>query len=175
EMDPMAQEMMKDMTMTMAIQDKKSRIEMDMGSMMSMVTVFSSEEKKSVVLMDMMGQKIAQVSEGEDFDEQIATQQDLKVTKTSESKKIAGYTCYKALIENPDGDGEFEIWFTEDIKVGDVDNPYIYAGIEGFPLEMVVSQQGMYMRMKALSVSTQRMPDSDFSTEIPAGYVIKDN
>ncbi len=175
EMEPMAKEMLKDMTMTMAIQDQKTRVDMDMGSMMSMVTVYSSEEKKSVVLMDMMGQKIAQIVEGQEFEQQIDQQQDLKVTKTSESKKIAGYTCYKALVENPEGDGEFEIWFTKDIHVGGVSNPYMYAGIEGFPLEMVVSQQGMNMRMQALSVSTQKMPASDFSTEVPEGYVIRDN
>ncbi len=172
ETDPMAAAMMKDMTMTLAFQDKAARVEMHM-SMMDMVVVADDATKKGVALMDMMGMKMATVMGEEEF-ASAETESTPDVRETGKTKKIAGYTCHQAFVKSDDSNDEVEIWYTKDIVVDNKSSDYSYQGIEGFPLEMLVDQDGMKMRMTASDVSTKKMSKDMFSTEVPDGYTIQD-
>lgn len=171
EMDDMAKSMMQDMTMTLAFDGTKSRIDMDM-SMMKMSTRINMDQKKGVVLMEMMGMKTATLSDPESFDEQNAPEFDVR--ETGKTKTIAGYKCSQAFIQDKDTGIEQEIWYTPKIKIDAAGTEYMYEGLEGFPLEMIVDEDGMKMRMTATSVSDKSLGSDYFSTEIPEGYTLQD-
>lgn len=170
--DPMTRSMMEGMTLTLAFQDRAARVEMHM-SMMDMVVIADDEAKQGVALMDMMGMKMATPMGEEEFADAGQDQGDTKVRETGKTKKIAGHKCYQAFVSDAEG-SEVEIWYTKDIIVDNRSSDYTYEGIDGFPLEMVVDQDGVKMRMTASDVDTDKMPKSFFSTEVPDGYTIQD-
>ena len=172
EADAMTMAMLKDMTMVMSFQDQKARIEMDMG-MVQVRSVMDQASGKMLILTDAMGTKSAQLTNiNEEEKAQAAQDQEVNIRKTGKTKEIAGYTCYQTFV-SPEDQEEIEMWCTPEIKVGNTANQYIYKGMDGFPLEMLVDQQGMKMRMVASSVDTDKMDDSFFSLEVPEGYQLQ--
>lgn len=168
DVDPMAAMMMKGAEMTMAFKGEKGRFGMDM-SMMKTTAIVDGEAKKGVVLMDMMGQKMAMVMGESDFEEE--DQSDMKIRETGKTKKIAGYTCKQVIASDSEGN-EFEIWYTPEIKVDATNSGYDYKGIEGFPLEMEALQDGMLVKLQATDVDKSKISDSMFDTSVPDGYTI---
>ena len=171
DMDPMAQQMMKGMVMSMAFQDKASRIEMNM-SMGSTVVIVDDAKKEGVVLMDMMGMKMATEMGPEDFEQNEDVDANYDVEITGKTKKIAGHQCKQAIVKAEGGD--LEVWFTEDIEVEGTAPGYSYSKINGFPLQMETQQDGVHMRMTANKVSMDKMDDSMFDTSVPQGYQMMD-
>jgi len=172
---PQAQEMMKDMVMTLAFNENASRMDMDMA-MVQVSAISDGQEERTVVLNSMMGQKTAQVIEGDDFEEaqaQSGSPEDYEVRETGETKTIAGYLCRQAFISGPQIEEEVELWYTKKIVPATNLTQYDYQGIDGFPLEMVVNQQGMKMRMTASRVDTDPKPDGYFDAVVPEGYTIQ--
>jgi len=169
EIEPMVAAMMAGTTMELSFKGSKSRMVMDMGMLSKTVAVTDGEAKKGVVLMDMMGRKMAIPMTEEDFQPD-ADAPEPKIRKTGKTKKIAGYNCKQAFIEAEEGQ-EFEIWYSEDIRV-EAESEYNYSGLNGFPLQMDVNQEGMMMKMTAKEVSKGKLSKDLFSTEIPDGYDI---
>lgn len=177
DVDPTAAAMMEDMTMVLAFQGDKARVEMGM-QMMDMRMVYDQEKKYAVTLMNMMGQGTAQIYEGEAFDNMQAENeapQPPKVRETGKTKTIAGYTCRQAFLTQPGDTEESEIWYAPDILVDNNSTEYNIANLPGFPLEMTMKQQGMMMQMNAVEVSTEVPAEDYFSLDIPEGYVIQDD
>lgn len=125
-----------------------------------------------------------------------------EVEYTDETKKIAGYTCRKAIVRSPSGPGGqggqrgngsvSEVWYTSDFKLAPgMALPGIGGGmgrgmmggfggmmngldqIEGFPMEYTMERSnGMKMHM----VVTKVQLDADIADkefEIPKGYDVK--
>ncbi len=176
DVDAMAAAMMEDMTMTLYFQGRAARVEMNM-TMMQMAMIYNDDEKTALILMDMMGQKIASISEGDDFEamqEQNGNDQTPEIRETGKTKTIAGYKCYQAFVSQPGQEGETEIWYTKDIVVQNESSNYTYQGLAGFPLQMTVNQNGINMDMIAREVSKSRLDSDLFDVEIPEGYVIQE-
>jgi len=172
--DPMTMSMLKDMSMVMAFQDQKARIEMDMG-MIQMRSITDQESGKMLILTDAMGNKSAQLTDIEEDERvQAARDQEVDVRETGKTKDIAGYKCFQVFVSPAGQEEEMEMWYTPDIQVANTANQYIYKGVDGFPLEMMVDQQGIKMRMVASSVETDKMDPALFSMEVPKGYVLQD-
>ncbi len=122
-----------------------------------------------------------------------------EVEFTNETKKIAGYSCKKAIIKSGGGGGGqggqrgqtsvTEVWYTPDFKLaGGVSLPGIGGGpgrgmmqggmngldqIEGFPMEVTMERSnGMKMHMLVSKVQLDAdISDKEF--EIPKGFDVK--
>ena len=171
--DPQMQAMMPKETVAY-FKKNKSRMEMNMMMGMRNVTISDGDTKSAVTLMDMMGQKYAITNDGKSVSpEQKKMMEDTKVEVTKETKKIAGYTCTKAIITVPAGGKlkeatSMEIWFTKDLSL----NKEFVAGpmgkIEGSALEFSIKQNGIDMKFSARDVLKQPVSDDLFL--IPAEY-----
>ncbi|MFN4123833.1 MAG: DUF4412 domain-containing protein [Flavobacteriales bacterium] len=152
---------------TMFIKGDMVRVEANSGMGIKNVTITNVKDKKSTVLMDMLGQKIALTAENDEEEEN--PYKDAKVTVTDDTKTIAGYRCRKAIIEPKDSkDGKLELYFTKDLGSNARNASGPFKQIEGAVLEYSIKQQGMDMKFTASTVSKENVPDSKF--KIPDGY-----
>lgn len=141
------------------------KIAIQQNTMFGTQTVVSNNAThEGFVLMDMMGQKIAMKVDNTPEDEETPLP---AVTKTTETKKVAGYTCTKYLVKMEGMDTE--VWATADLK-GKVDSKSHLDGVDGFPLEYVTTTDEMKMLLTATSVTKKAIESSVF--EIPEGYMI---
>lgn len=113
-----------------------------------------------------------------------------EIEYTNETKKIAGYTCKKAILKSKNQRGEMNstiVWYTPDFKMAD---GFSFGGstgrgmmsmagvngldqIEGFPMEYQMERNnGMKMHMIVTKVQLDAVID-DKVFEIPKGYDIK--
>jgi GLPGLI family protein len=148
----------------------KSRMEMNMSMGMKNATITDAKTGEAVVLMDMMGQKYALTGAGDDPESKKASEE-AKVTVTKETKKIAGYTCTKAIIEVPSKDKgvqSMEAWFTKDLKFvkGYAKGPL--GKLDGLILQYSILQNGMEMILTAREVVKESVSDDKFA--VPADY-----
>ncbi len=150
--------------MVMYVKDGKVR--MDQVSPMYTMGAVTLEDGSTIVLIDVMGQKLATQQSKEEVEkakaEVEAETPEPKVNITDETKTIAGYKCTK--VEVTDENGEtVEVFVTEDIPM-----PEIYhstsqvKGIKGVPLEYTISNQGMTMTMTAKEVKKGGVSNSMF-------------
>ena len=158
-------------TMTMTIKGNMSRTEMIM-SMGKTVSISNGDEKTSITLMDMMGQKMAIKSTSDEIMEELAKSPEVTVDVTGETKDILGYACKKAVITNADEDLELIVYFTEELgsKELNFDNPQ-FKDINGVMLEFEIPNDMFSMHFTAVSVEKKNVEDSEFT--IPDGYQIK--
>jgi GLPGLI family protein len=155
--------------MTMYIKNGKVRNEMSMGMGMTTSTISDSKTKSAITLMDIMGSKYAiKTTEAELKKDQ--PKEDPTVKITEETKKIAGYDCKKAIVTMGDKEkSTINIYFTPEIGSKDMNwSKPEFKGIDGFPMEFEMKQNGMNMHMIAKSVSTETITESKFV--VPADY-----
>ena len=153
--------------MTTIIKGDKSRLEQSMGMGMSSVTITDMKKGSGIVLMDMMGKKIAMEmtkDELEKMNKKKATEKKPEFKYTDETKEIAGYKCKKAIIVM-EGAGELEVYYTEDLPSGANKQ---FEGLKGFPLEYKIAQGPMKIKVSATSVKTEKVDKNLF--EMPDGY-----
>jgi GLPGLI family protein len=151
------------------VKGEKSRMEQSMAMGMSSVTITDMKKGTGIVLMDLMGQKIAMEATKEELkklDKKKVSDKKPEFKYTSETKEIAGYECKKAFIVI-EGAGEMEIYYTEDLPAGASKQ---FEGLKGFPLEYSISQGPMKVSFTATKVIKEKLSDSLFS--IPDGYDI---
>lgn len=155
-------------TMKLSIKAPMSRSEIVMG-MGTTISIFNSDTRSGVTVMDMMGQKIAVKVTSDDVAEEFDTAGDVVVTKTDETKEILGYTCHKATVKAPEMDEDMIVYYTEELSSGleNSDNP-LFQDIDGMMLEFSMNQNGMKMHFTAVNIDKKKVPDTDF--EIPEGY-----
>lgn len=168
EMDAMAKTMMANATTTISFKGTSARVATKM-MMGETVIVTTENPKKSIVLMDMMGMKIA--SDATDSNEDNAANDGSKIKKTGKTKDIAGYKCEELIVTPVEGD-PITLWVTDKISPKSSATDYQYKGVNGFPLEMTTNQEGTTVKLQAQKVSTEKLDDALFSTEIPSGYKI---
>lgn len=106
---------------------------------------------------------------------------EVKVTKTSETAKVMGYTCVKYIAEiSSQGHTVVQnIWTTPEIKGIDLkkitqqrmtnnQDVLVYDKIDGFPLKVEMKMPQGNMVMEVSDLKKQSLPASDFA--IPAGF-----
>lgn len=145
--------MMKGSTTNLYFNQDKTMTKMDMmGGMMEMTIVADSDTKAGFMLfnMDMLGQKVKVDITEEDAaqrqKESEATEFEVTYDK-SDTKEIAGYKTYKAMISGPQLQGAtITAYVTQDIKIdADVIQGVDASKIDGFPLEYTMNAQGIKM------------------------------
>ena len=147
------------------IDGQRIRIEQTM-LMGTQVVISDFAANTSIVLMDILGNKIAMVVPEEEMENEAQATTSIEINYFKDSKTIAGYKCKKAVIT---GDG-FEtpaiVYYTTKI-------PYTedqFKGLKGLPLEMTVNSEGMQMVLSATSVQKKEVEESMFV--IPDDYSI---
>lgn len=161
--------MMQGSTMQLYFAKDKSAADVSMGSFMKMKSVMDSKLDKGVILIDIMGQKVA--NNIESISKQKVDKEKIgKPVMTSETKKIIGFNCKKYVIKDETGNGnESVLWITTDIKTSLAGQDQFTNGIEGVPLEFSTVQQGMNVHFEASNFN-KTVDSSNFSITIPEGY-----
>ncbi|MES2556490.1 MAG: hypothetical protein V4604_10090 [Bacteroidota bacterium] len=160
--------MMAGSKMTMYFTAGKSRTDVSMGMMGTMITIADQKAKKSLALVDMMGMKYATETVLEDTP---AKPEDQTVEITTETKEILGYVCTKATISSAEA-GVTTIWFTKDIQAFTNGQNYYNSSIPGFPLAMTVNTNDITIDMVATKVE-KKVNKKLFGMKVPEGYEVK--
>lgn len=135
----------------------------------SMGTIKTLMDSKGMLMtMDQMGQKVFMKSSPADLEKQTKDLATPKIEYVNETKTIAGYECKKAIITThvKDEDVKTEVWYTDKIvssAMGKSKDAAMFKGLKGFPLEYVVSQGQIKIKMTAKEVTTAPVPDSMFA------------
>ena len=162
--------MMEGSTFEIFFKGEKSRIDMSMGMMFSMVTI--TDGKDILMLMGGMMGKKAVLTSKKDLEKDLekeGKEPDVDVKFVSGKKKVAGYDCKKAIIMDGDGN-EIVYWYTEKLKLADPGQSNAQGNIPGIALAFEMDRQGMVMSYIATSVEESIKDKSLFKMVIPDGY-----
>jgi len=158
-------------TMSTAFSGSMSRTEMFMG-MGKTIVIKNGDDKSTITLIDMMGQKFAIKATPEDIADELEDQDPGNVEIVNETKEILGYVCKKAIVTFEDKDDKFIAYFTDELGInGNYFDTPEYRGIEGILMEFEIHTEEFTMHFTASSVDKKKIPESDF--EIPEDYEIK--
>jgi GLPGLI family protein len=161
-------------SLTMAFSHGKSHIKMKIDEIETIV-IADEKERKSIILLHMMGLKLATSLEGNDFGKLDFMKDfisDFRLEETKERKKILGYNC-KLIIAHPkEGDESFQIWYTEDLTAsGSFDLAAMGSKIKGLPLLMTWKKKdGSSIKWQAVRINTSKQEKALFNLELPYGY-----
>ena len=153
--------------MVTVVKGEKSRLEQSMGMGMSSVTITDMKKGSGILLMDMMGKKVAMEmtkEELEKMDKNGSSKKKPEFKYIDGEKEIAGFKCKKAIVVL-EGAGEMELYYTEGLPAGASTQ---FEGLKGFPLEYTIAQGPMKIKVTASSVKQEKINSSLF--EIPDGY-----
>jgi hypothetical protein len=135
----------------------KLRMPMGMG-MQSDVLILKD---RVMLLMDLMGNKLAMETPKSDIENENSAAKKVTVKFVDgESKVIAGYNCKKAILSTP-GEKDMSVWYTDKVK----SNGSWYfkmSEINGFPLEFSMKTGEMSIRMSAKEVRLEEVGDAEF-------------
>lgn len=148
--------------MIFSIKGSKIKIEQEL-MFGSQVVISNQEEKTAEILMDMIGQKIHIHVSKEEIEAEETNVKTPEVTYVKETKKVAGFTCKKALVKTADG-SVLVMWYTDKISVKHKDFQYL----NGFPLEYEISEEGMTMHISASKIEEKELGNDHFG--VPDGY-----
>lgn len=143
-----------------------------MGGAVSMEMVANNKSKKGLSLINMMGQKKAVQLDKDDFtkvEERKIDNSNIEYTK--ETKKIAGYTCKKAIAKDPETGEEMILYLCEEIKPkteGFMQN--LLDSLKGFPLALEMKRGEHQVKITATTVSITAPNKSMFNMSVPDDY-----
>jgi hypothetical protein len=199
-----------DLTSTIYFKGDMTKIEStsDFGNN---ITITDRKNKKTTTLMEMMGKKMGFYSTEEDEKIMRARQDSIRAQRrdslqkmginvapspapeviyTEETKKIAGYTCKKAVIKTKNRQGEISestVWYCPEFKMAEGFSMNAGGGmgrammgglngldmVNGFPMEYEMQRaNGMKVHMVVTKVQLEATIE-DKTFEIPKGYDIK--
>lgn len=164
--------------MTMKVVWKGDKVYSEQSSMMYEIKSVG-DEKGTLILMDQMGNKIYMKIDPNDPKYQEKEKPDYKIEYMSDTKKIAGYDCKKAVITTKTRKGEdvkIDIWYTEQIpnyyskqKVSGRrgQNMAYMKELKGMPLEYTMPQGQITVKVTAKEINFNPVSDDVFklSTE----------
>ncbi len=166
----MATSMMEGSTMELFFMAGKARADVKMGAFMDMSTITDSKSDKSLMLMSVMGQKMAVENKLSEADKEAAKNAP-KATITKETKEIIGFKCTKATIKTEDGK-ELVIWFTTELNASLAGlEQFANIGVNGVPLEFATEQNGMNVKFVATKFD-KKVEEKVFSLTVPEGYTV---
>jgi len=158
--------MLQGMEMNLYFKGDMHKLEIStMGGMINMATITDLAATTHVTMVNMMGRKM-KVSA--DTLPKTRPTTDYTVTYERDNiKKIADYPCYKAIMKSTDG-VTMTAYVTNKIKAR---HPYfvqLFSGLEGWPMEYTIENNGMKMTFTAQAVS--RDIDTDGIFVVPNDY-----
>ena len=164
--------MMQGSTFELSFKDDLTRSEMNMGTMMKIVTITNEKSEGALMLMSgMMGNTAVKMG-AEDLKKSTDDAPEAEVTLTDETKEIQGFKCKKAVVTNEEGT-ESVVWYSEEIIVNKLGQNYLNSKVPGFPLEFELNQGEMKMTMTSTEFNKKldkKLVKTMFDTTIPEGY-----
>jgi hypothetical protein len=146
-----------------------------MGGLVNANLIVDGSANNGLALLSLMGQKKAirmNADEIKKAQSATANMNGVKITPISGTQKIAGHTCKKVMVTDPNNpEVQTVVFVCESIKPeagGIVDN--MISSFKGFPLGMEVKSNGSKMILMASEVSTKIPKKSDFKQDIPTDY-----
>jgi GLPGLI family protein len=164
--------MMQGSTFELFFQEDVTRSEMNMGTIMKIVTITNAKSEDGVMLMSGMMGNTAVKMNPEDMNEAKEDVSETEVTFTDETKEIQGFKCKKAVVTDEEGT-ESIIWYSEEITVNKLGQTYLNKEVPGFPLEFELNQGEMKMTMTSTEFNKKldkKAAKTMFDTTIPEGY-----
>lgn len=172
--DPMSAMMPKSFLVKIKGSDVLTKME---GGIMGNMEILFLKDKDQSYRIDRSSKTYSVLSQSSA--EKIASEQDVKVTKTGETTKVLGYTCTKYIVETTHKEQTAQqiLWTTTDIKGIDLksmsrqhagDGSWYFDKVDGVPLKMEITHPHGKMVMEATELKKQSLPPSDFV--IPAGF-----
>jgi hypothetical protein len=144
-----------------------SEISAGMGALKTIV--LTDFEKKNIIqTLNLLGKKYKVEFDKADIDSINNAESALKLELTEETKKIAGYDCYKVKCTTKDTNGaiiNFDVFYTKTIKSPHVNWFGMYKEIDGMLMEYRVKRYGITMNFKAKTVSEEGADDEAFQLE----------
>lgn len=174
--NPMAS-MMGDITMKIGFNGTASIADVNMmNGMITTNVCFDKKKKEGIMLMNMMSKKIAVKMNEEEMKEY--QQKQSKNTAPpkieyfkKETKKIAGYKCYKVICTASADSEPVTMYVTESIQPTATSQWAMqYPDMKGYPLSIEVTQKGMKVNIIANNVDTKASKNIKYSSKIPDGY-----
>lgn len=89
----------------------------------------------------------------------------MKVKHTDETKIIAGLNCKKAIVELPETEEIFEVYYTTDISLSNPNITNPYEDIDGVLMDFQLSMSGM--KMKFTAEKFQQMENLAVNVNLP--------
>ncbi|HTH57826.1 MAG TPA: DUF4412 domain-containing protein [Cyclobacteriaceae bacterium] len=169
--------------MTVKIKDGNSLVTMDGG--MASGDFLHMKDKNESVRLDRENKTYTVMPSGGGGRQGMGGGQEIKptVTKTSETAKIAGYTCTKYIVTMTDRGQTLttNMWTTTEIKDFDLKalakqrmgrgQSMFYEGVDGVPLKIESNMKEGSMVMEVTEITKQSLNASDFT--IPSDYTEK--
>lgn len=164
--------------LTIKIKDQNTLSKME-GGMFGGETLFL-KDKNVTYSINRTAKTYTVFATAESNTNNVKRQSTAKVTKTTETATILGYTCikYKVDIDEEDNKMTQYIWATTAIKDFDFKafakqrmsggRPMFYGEIEGVPLRMQVINTGANMTMEVTEIKREVVPASVFT--LPADF-----
>ena len=121
-----------------------------MGGLIQMATISDLEKETHASLFNMMGQKVKVL---ENSLPKTDAKKKYQITyQRDQTKTVAGYPCYQAVMTSPEGT-ILTAYVTNKIKAR---HPYfvkLFAGLEGWPMQYTIDNNGMRMTFTAQSTN----------------------
>ena len=152
--------MMGKLELVLSFKDRKSLMDMHSGMFTSKTLV---NDSGVLVLMNAVSQKFfiripkATIAAADTVSP--------KIEYTNETRDIAGYPCKKAVITVQAGDAGVKqtVWYTDKLESISFGNDQLQLkGLKGMPLEYEMNIMQMQLKLTALKVSTDPVPDTTF-------------
>lgn len=146
------------------IKNHMSKMEQNMSVLMKMDIVANAKTNYLLIMVNALGNKIAYEPDTKEL--KAGT---YKVELKNDIKIIEGYKCKKALITDT-ANNVITYWYTTELpsyKNSNLPN----VKIDGFPMEYVISQNGMTIKASVSKVEKKSINDSEF--ELKKGYEMK--
>lgn len=135
-----------------------------MGGLVVMDIIMETATETSTMLMNMMGKK-AKVIQEKPKD---APKSEFDITyDKKDTKEILGNKCIKATLTEKSSGQTFVMYVAKKLKAKTKFVEELFPGLEGFPLEIVMSQEGMGVTITAQNFEKSVSKDAFL---IPEGY-----
>lgn len=166
--ESMEAQMMKGTLINFYFNEKNTKMNVQMmGGMVTMDILTETATETSTMLMNMMGRKVqVKQPEEEKAEEADASKFDITYDK-SDTKEIAGQKCIKATLVDKSTEESMTIYVTKSLSTKAKLVDKMFPGLEGIPMEIIISAQGMGATITALNLK-KSVDVSSF--EIPEGY-----
>jgi len=160
---------------TVYFKNGKSRVEMP-NAAGKITTIADSGMNDVIILMNLQGKKFAMKKTAEDIKKAqvdlagVGNAPDISVTKSDDTKLIAGYICKKATIRLKYGETTLNnvCWYTDKLPKIMNGTDTNYDAIEGFMMEYTITQDGITKTLKVRQVFDEKVGDVLF--QIPTSY-----
>jgi GLPGLI family protein len=136
-------------------------------------SVIIDRKTKNAIILDARARAAAHTTIDE-LKKESTQENEYTVTLTDSVKKIAGYTCKKAIVTTKEGRDSIpiDIWYTTDLNLGDLGGtPLGFGNTPGAPIEVCFRYGFINMTYTASKIDLNATVNSNtFDMAIPKGY-----